>query len=803
MLNVRTLVATLIAASALAVSTAQAFDWAGWRGPTCDMVAPDAEVFESDQEYELAVAWRAPLGSGYSSVSIAAGLAVTMYSDGESDVVVAFDVDTGDEAWRYAIDSTYLGHDGSQTGPISTPYITDEMVYALGPKGRLAAVATTSGAEKWSRALVEEYGAAAPDYGFATSPQVVGDVLLLQIGAGDGKAVAGFDRHTGEPLWMAGDGRIEYASPALMDLGGETQLVYSTKETVGGIRPATGEPLWAYTHAGDGSATGSGGLNPLAAGPDRMFLTHKGSSSILLKLGEAEGVLSPELEWETRFIRSSYGVPVYHDGYLYSYSRTLLTCVDVATGDAMWKSRPPGDGFPIVVDGHLVIATQKGGLHVAQASPDGYVESAGLALFDDIVWSPPSFADGSVFVRSLGEIARVDIVPKDDAGAPAVADATESEFRRVLADVEAAEDRQAVVDAFIDGRDEFPVIEDGGVVWFVYRGAAEHDVAITGDFLGNRRAETMARIVGTNCYYYSVTVEPEARLNYRFVVDFDTTVLDPLNDRSVPETIGIYDDRGGESSWFAMPDWREAAHLSAQASGGLGRVERLDIPVGDDDATRSVDVYVPAGYDESDARYPVAYVHWGDPALRLGSIAASLDHLIGRTVEPVIVVFVHRQAAGFGELIWGGRPDYVRSVAEDIAPAVDERYRTREDRDSRASIGYGFGGLAALDLAFTYPDTFGRVAAQSPMRLTAQEDEVRARITNAATHPFRIWLGWGKYGTRSTLEGWSTIAWDVALREFFIERGYDVAGGQVNQGGGWESWRQRNDEVFETLFPMP
>ena len=88
------------------------------------------------------------------------------------------------------------------------------------------------------------------------------------------------------------------------------------------------------------------------------------------------------------------------------------------------------------------------------------------------------------------------------------------------------------------------------------------------------------------------------------------------------------------------------------------------------------------------------------------------------------------------------------------------------------------------------------------MRETFHENEVLAHVTTAEASPFVVWLGWGKYGTRSTLEGWSLVAWNVALREFFEGRGYAVRGGQVNQGPGWESWRQRNDEVFETLFPM-
>jgi len=778
---------------------ADAADWPGWRGPTTDMVAADTQVFEPDVDYELTVRWRAPLGSGYSSVSVAHGLAVTMFSDGESDVLVAFHADTGDEAWRYEVAPTYLGHDGSQTGPISTPYVAADLVYALGPRGHLVAVSTATGEEVWTRHLVDDFGAAEPVYGFSMSPLLAGDTLLVQVGAGDGRAVAGLDRHTGGLLWQAGKGAVDYQSPALIPISGDTQLVYSTKEWVGGVRPDTGETLWEYEHGGDGSATGSGAMNPLAVGADRLFLTHKGSASALLTLYDDAGGVAPKLEWETRSIRSSYGVPVYHDGFLYSYSRTLLTCVDIATGEPMWKSRPPGDGFPIVVDGRLIVATQKGGLHVVEASPDTYTEVAGVRLFEDLVWCPPTFANGSVYARSLGEIARVDLTPTTGAAPVAVADESAPGFRGFLARVAAADDKPTEVDTFLSQQSNIPIIEDGGTVWFVYRGAAEQDVAITGDFLGNRRAETMNRVADTELYYYEAAIEPGARLNYRFVVDFDTTALDPLNPRNVPQTMSIYNDGGGEASWFAMPDWAAADHLSEAPVTAAGRLETIEVAT--TDTTRTVDVYLPSGYTGSDAVYPVAYIHWGEPTRTLGMLTTTLDNVIGHTVEPVIAVFVHRTAGGFGELIWDGRREYVRSIAEDVAPAIEERYRVRTGRDARASIGYGFGGLAALDLAFTYPEMFGKVAAQSPMRLTAQEDELRARVTDATRHPFRLWLGWGVYDTRSTLEGWSTVTWNVALREFFETRGYDVAGGQVSQGGGWESWRQRNDEVFEALFP--
>ena len=32
--------------------------------------------------------------------------------------------------------------------------------------------------------------------------------------------------------------------------------------------------------------------------------------------------------------------------------------------------------------------------------------------------------------------------------------------------------------------------------------------------------------------------------------------------------------------------------------------------------------------------------------------------------------------------------------------------------------------------------------------------------------------------------------------------GYTIAGGEAHDGCGWSSWRNRTDDILETLFPM-
>jgi hypothetical protein len=90
--------------------------------------------------------------------------------------------------------------------------------------------------------------------------------------------------------------------------------------------------------------------------------------------------------------------------------------VNAASGDVVWKSSSPGDGFTILVDGYLIITTKQGTLHAVKAHSDKYHELAGLQLFNGQAWTPPSFADGRIYARSLTEIACVEIVTGEQVG---------------------------------------------------------------------------------------------------------------------------------------------------------------------------------------------------------------------------------------------------------------------------------------------------------------------------------------------------------------------------------------------------
>ena len=150
-----------VALALLPYEESQAGDWPGYRGPNVDGIAME-RVFSEFDALSLAVEWRRSIGSGYSGVSIAGGRVVTMFSDGSSDVIAAFDESHGGELWRHTLESTNRGHDGSHDGPLSTPLIYGGRVFGISTMGKLIALDFESGKQLWSVDLAEVYKAAKP-----------------------------------------------------------------------------------------------------------------------------------------------------------------------------------------------------------------------------------------------------------------------------------------------------------------------------------------------------------------------------------------------------------------------------------------------------------------------------------------------------------------------------------------------------------------------------------------------------------------------------------------------------------------
>lgn len=786
MTSARNLLAVLVSGLAVALPAASG-DWPQFRGPHLDGTS-SGNGLPAPESLGLELAWERPLGSGYSSISVADGKGATLFSDGDHDYVTVFDARTGEELWRRPIDATYRGHDGSSDGPTSTPALHDGTVFALGPKGRLLALAVDDGEELWSYDLDAAPGSRAPMYGYSTAPVVVDGLLIVQTGSARGRSVTAFDPTSGEVRWTAADDPVSHQSPAVLELLGRRQLVAAGDGFVFGLEPASGEVLWKARHTAPGEAAGAS-AHPLKLADNRFLLRPSPDEAVVYELAERDGGVVLEEVWRATLKRSHAAVVAYQ-GRLYSYDTHFLTCLDAATGKRLWKSRPPGGRGLIRIDGYLVVLGAKGDVVVAEAASDGYRETARLHVFERDGWTPPSFADGRVYVRNLEAMASLRISAR-----PAVATRAKPELRgrfgEIVRRIESAEDRKGAVDEFMAKERPFPMIEDGGLVHFVFRGEAA-DVAVAGNMTADFGEEVaMTRIEGTDLYFRSFELDPASHYEYRFHVDFGGPLADPGN----PHTIGsIF----GPSSELRMPGWTEPEPERLLR----GRLESLE------DGERSIRIYLPPGYDDSGERYPLLVVQEGE-----GGETAALERMIdsraGRSVSPVVAVFLPRLAREHDR---EALTDYARWVTGDLLPRLDRSYRVAEDR---ALLGSGSGAPIAAWIAFTHPGVFAKLGLQSfflkglfgklgagAFSMTPEaQDELLSVVGRGTAKPLEVYVEWSVRESADPSSGLDAKADTERLLAALAAGGYAVRRSKVAGAPGYGSWRAQVPTILETLFP--
>jgi len=144
-----------------------------------------------------------------------------------------------------------------------------------------------------------------------------------------------------------------------------------------------------------------------------------------------------------------------------------------------------------------------------------------------------------------------------------------------------------------------------------------------------------------------------------------------------------------------------------------------------DPAERTLWVYTPPGYGETDRRYPAIYFLHGylgrvDGLWNWVGFQPSVPQLIDELfsdpgVDPAIVVLVDAwtKIGGSQYLNSPATGRYLDYLTEDVVAAVDERYRTIPDRDHRAVSGKSSGGYGAMVATMLRPDVFGAFASHS------------------------------------------------------------------------------------------
>jgi enterochelin esterase-like enzyme len=234
---------------------------------------------------------------------------------------------------------------------------------------------------------------------------------------------------------------------------------------------------------------------------------------------------------------------------------------------------------------------------------------------------------------------------------------------------------------------------------------------------------------------------------------------------------------------------------------------------------RDIIVYLPLGYDASEQRYPVLYLHDGQNLFdrstsyvpgRIWGVHETADELIASgKIEPVIIVGIHNTGLHrideytptTNQKLGGGKADlYGRMLLEEVKPMIDTTFRTLTEAENTGLGGSSLGGLVTLYLGLQRPDVFGKLAVLSPS-VWWDHKIILSFVREASPKPpLKIWLDMGTSEGPRTLRD-SDLLYKLLLAQGWVE-GEDLKYMRVEGGTHDEAaWAQRVAPFLEFLYP--
>jgi outer membrane protein assembly factor BamB len=376
-------------------------EWPGFRGPDRNGIARGVRIETDWAKSPPVELWRRPIGPGWSSFAVGGDVLYTQEQRGEHEVVAAYKVSTGEPVWQHR-DAVRFWESNAGPGPRATPTLGHGRVYTFGATGVVNALNAGNGAVIWSRNAATDTGVEIPDWGFASSPLVIDDLVVV---AAAGRLVA-YAAATGEQRWLGPTGGAGYSSPHFATIDGVGQILLLRGSRTISVAPADGSVLWEHLWQ-----PGSSIVQPaLIADGDVLISVADAMGGLgTRRLAVAHGPAGWTVEerWTSRGLKPYYNDYVVHKGHAYGFDGTILACINLEDGQRKWKGGRYGGGQLVLLADQdlLLVISEDGELALVKATPDQYTELAKVTAIDGKTWNHPVVIGDLLLVRNGQEMA--------------------------------------------------------------------------------------------------------------------------------------------------------------------------------------------------------------------------------------------------------------------------------------------------------------------------------------------------------------------------------------------------------------
>ncbi len=404
-------------------------DWAQWRGPHRDAVCTETGLLKTWPKGGPPLLWNARtvngkvnVGTGMSSVAIAAGKIFTLGDRDGKGNIICLDEATGKVLWVTPFSPKYNDH-----GPRSTPTVDGNRVYAFSPHGILACADAKDGTILWRKDLKADFGGHMMSrWNYSESPLVDGDKLVITPG-GKKAGMLALNKATGAAIWKCAfprDTGAGYASIVIAEAGGVRQYVTIVGPQLGliGVEASSGKFLWNYKKVANGTANIP---TPLVRG-DLVFAStsyDRGAVLLMLVPGTEGGIDAKEQYWlDFRTLQNHHGGMVMVGDYVYGghdHGQGHPFCLHLKTGEFAWgpihDHAGGGSAAVLYADGRIYFRYQNNTMALVEASPKGYHVAGTFQLpkgTSSPGWQHPVIHNGKLYIRANDQLYCYDIKQK-------------------------------------------------------------------------------------------------------------------------------------------------------------------------------------------------------------------------------------------------------------------------------------------------------------------------------------------------------------------------------------------------------
>ena len=308
--------------------------------------------------------------------------------------VLAVGVADGKTRWQRDFAATQLVPDGDTVSRGAPTPVTDaDRLYVVFESGDVVAL-THAGEIVWQRSIVKDYGEFKGPHGYASSPALSADRLILQVAHSGPSYVLAINPKTGENHWKVDHpAQTGWSTPAIYHHAGIDGVIVSSSGSVRAYSLIDGHELWLVTGV-VGNSTASptvsddvviigcsgdregAGRTPRAGPPSTPPASSRPApdpaqaGSLAIRLGGSGDVTATHVVWKSPKVTSGYASPVVAGGLAYFVNRVGgVQAVNVANGEILWQQRLPGSAWasPVLADGKLFFFCKDGAVIVLQA----------------------------------------------------------------------------------------------------------------------------------------------------------------------------------------------------------------------------------------------------------------------------------------------------------------------------------------------------------------------------------------------------------------------------------------------------